>query len=192
MSGGTARHIGFLRIVLRRGLLGKTSPVIRRWASRIIPAVAEGGTASGARPIPAVAEGAAGSCAPMQMRDTVKALGFGPKGLVNSEVRRHAKSCPAGAFIDSCVDRAADRLCTKTTQRSAGWCTRFATWSVLSPSGLPRMGRSSKWRSAGCTAGPCAGAPRRWGSKSTCTPTRSWLESRRYVPAIRASCACEF
>ena len=178
MSGGTpARHIGFLRIVLRRGILGKTSSVILRWSSRIIAAVA---AALGARLIPAVAKGLAGSCALVQMRDTVKALGFGPKGLVNSEVRMRRRVRP-GAFIDSCVDRATDRLCTKTTRRSVGWCTRFATWSVSSPSGLLRMHRSSKWRSAGYTAAPRAGAPRRWGSKSTCMPTRSWLESRRYV-----------
>lgn len=43
---GAERHIGFLRVVLRRGTLGKTSG----------------------------------------MKETVKALGFGPKGLLNSEV----------------------------------------------------------------------------------------------------------
>ena len=38
-----------------------------------------------------------GTCAPVQMRATVKALGFGPKGLVNSEVRPHEKRRPAGS-----------------------------------------------------------------------------------------------
>jgi hypothetical protein len=92
---GAPKHIGFLRIVLRRSVMGKTAPVTAERAQSppppplAVPAAARKSGRSAER-VHAVLWGP-----PVQMRDTVKALGFGPKGLVNSEVRTPQESSSA-------------------------------------------------------------------------------------------------
>lgn len=91
---GAPKHIGFLRIVLRRSVMGKTAPVTSAPLSPsppplAVPAAARKSGRSAER-VHAVLWGP-----PVQMRDTVKALGFGPKGLVNSEVRTPQESSSA-------------------------------------------------------------------------------------------------